>query len=190
MTFCFRHTIFLYSLHFMSFFCHSAENLLDISGLLGRVSGRCAAHRGFFVDCITMTPFFAVAAFRQVQVLADGQGGCAHLFERDCSVQLRNQKARGKKWLEHLVQLLSSFDVSSLIKNQHTCDRVRLCQRWNEMMPKLHWGKLVGGWMLGNMRNVGGCRPLWLICSWIFQILLRDGSPKVHVFFSSCLVIL
>lgn len=55
---------------------------------------RCTseAKTAFGDGSVFLEEFLDNARHIEVQVLADGQGGCAHLFERDCSVQLRNQK--------------------------------------------------------------------------------------------------
>ncbi|CAK9012771.1 unnamed protein product [Durusdinium trenchii] len=55
---------------------------------------RCTseAKTAFGNGSVFLEEFMEDARHIEVQVLADGQGGCAHLYERDCSVQLRNQK--------------------------------------------------------------------------------------------------
>ncbi|CAJ1359054.1 unnamed protein product [Effrenium voratum] len=55
---------------------------------------RCTseAKTAFGNGSVFLEEFLDDARHIEVQVLADGQGGCAHLYERDCSVQLRNQK--------------------------------------------------------------------------------------------------
>eukprot|EP00929_Paragymnodinium_shiwhaense_P007007 TRINITY_DN110967_c0_g1_i1.p1 TRINITY_DN110967_c0_g1~~TRINITY_DN110967_c0_g1_i1.p1 ORF type:complete len:1204 (+),score=344.28 TRINITY_DN110967_c0_g1_i1:152-3763(+) len=55
---------------------------------------RCTseAKTAFGNGAVFFEEFLEEARHIEVQVIADGQGGCAHLYERDCSVQLRNQK--------------------------------------------------------------------------------------------------
>jgi acetyl-CoA carboxylase carboxyltransferase component/biotin carboxyl carrier protein len=55
---------------------------------------RCTseARTAFGNGAVFLEEFLDEARHIEVQVVADGHGGCAHLFERDCSVQIRNQK--------------------------------------------------------------------------------------------------
>lgn len=55
---------------------------------------RCAseAKTAFGNGAVFFEEFLEDARHIEVQIVADGQGSCAHLFERDCSVQIRNQK--------------------------------------------------------------------------------------------------
>jgi len=55
---------------------------------------RCTseARTAFGNGAVFFEEFLQDARHIEVQVIADGRGGAAHLFERDCSVQIRNQK--------------------------------------------------------------------------------------------------
>src|SRR5206468_3432754 len=55
-------------------------------------SARREAQRGFGDPRLFLEKAIEGAHHVEVQVLADGQGGCVHLFERDCSLQRRFQK--------------------------------------------------------------------------------------------------
>eukprot|EP00931_Biecheleriopsis_adriatica_P049724 TRINITY_DN28770_c0_g4_i1.p1 TRINITY_DN28770_c0_g4~~TRINITY_DN28770_c0_g4_i1.p1 ORF type:complete len:1184 (+),score=242.43 TRINITY_DN28770_c0_g4_i1:24-3554(+) len=61
---------------------------------LNEAFDRCTseAKTAFGNGAVFLEEFLDEARHIEVQVLADGRGGCAHLYERDCSVQLRNQK--------------------------------------------------------------------------------------------------
>lgn len=55
---------------------------------------RCTseAKTAFGNGAVFLEEFLDDARHIEVQVVSDGKGGCVHLFERDCSVQIRNQK--------------------------------------------------------------------------------------------------
>ncbi len=53
----------------------------------------------------------------EVQVLADGRGNAVHLHERDCSVQLRNQK---------VVEVAPAPNLSDALREHITADAIRL----------------------------------------------------------------
>ncbi len=53
---------------------------------------RSAAERGFGVGDVYLEKFVTRPRHVEIQVLGDRHGGVAHLFDRDCSVQRRNQK--------------------------------------------------------------------------------------------------
>ena len=56
------------------------------------LAARREAEAAFGKDDIYVERFIRRARHLEVQVLADGRGRMVHLFERDCSVQRRNQK--------------------------------------------------------------------------------------------------
>ena len=60
-----------------------------ISGLQ---SARNEAKSSFGDDAILLERFVERPRHIEIQVLADGQGNCIHLNERECSIQRRNQK--------------------------------------------------------------------------------------------------
>ena len=53
---------------------------------------RSAAERGFGVGDVYLERLVERPRHVEIQVLGDGHGSVAHLFDRDCSVQRRNQK--------------------------------------------------------------------------------------------------
>ena len=53
----------------------------------------------------------------EIQILADGDGNTLHLFERDCSVQLRNQK---------VVEIAPAPELDRAILDQLYADAVKL----------------------------------------------------------------
>ena len=55
----------------------------------------------------------------EVQILADGQGNVVHLYERDCSVQLRNQK---------VVEIAPAPDLDEALRQRILADAVRLAR--------------------------------------------------------------
>ena len=56
----------------------------------------------------------------EVQVLGDGQGNVVHLFERDCSVQLRNQK---------VVEIAPAPDLDAGLRQRILADARHACPR-------------------------------------------------------------
>ena len=63
------------------------------SELLSSIAqARREAKTAFARDEIYLERFISQARHLEIQILGDGQGGAVHLFERDCSIQRRNQK--------------------------------------------------------------------------------------------------
>jgi 3-methylcrotonyl-CoA carboxylase alpha subunit len=56
------------------------------------VSARREAKASFGDDRVLIERYLARPRHVEMQIFADGQGNCVHLFERDCSIQRRHQK--------------------------------------------------------------------------------------------------
>lgn len=58
----------------------------------------------------------------EVQILADGQGNCIHLFERDCSVQRRHQK---------VVEVAPAMNLPESVRQAMLNDAMKLAKSVN-----------------------------------------------------------
>ena len=87
----------------------------EIRGAFDRCRGEAAAAFGnpsLFVEKLIPRPRHV-----EVQILADAQGNVAHLFERDCSVQLRNQK---------LIEVAPAPNLDAALRARLHADAVKL----------------------------------------------------------------
>ena len=65
----------------------------DASGLAEAIAGAQREARAAFGDAtLLLEKYLARPRHVEIQVFADTQGHCVHLFERDCSIQRRHQK--------------------------------------------------------------------------------------------------
>lgn len=55
-----------------------------------------------------------------MQILADGQGGVVHLYERDCSVQRRHQK---------VVEIAPAPNLSDEVRNKLFADAIAIAKQ-------------------------------------------------------------
>ncbi|MEM7364036.1 MAG: biotin carboxylase N-terminal domain-containing protein, partial [Pseudomonadota bacterium] len=80
---------------------------------------RCSseAEAAFGDGTVFMEKFVVRPRHIEIQILSDGNGNTVHLFERDCSVQLRNQK---------VVEIAPAPDLDSNILDQLYSDAVKL----------------------------------------------------------------
>ena len=80
---------------------------------------RCSseAEAAFGDGTVFMEKFVVRPRHIEIQILSDGNGNTVHLFERDCSVQLRNQK---------VIEIAPAPDLDSTILDQLYADAVKL----------------------------------------------------------------
>ncbi|WP_423917209.1 carboxyl transferase domain-containing protein [Candidatus Poriferisodalis sp.] len=93
----------------------AVERIEDIDEAFGRCSSEAAAAFGdgtVFVERLVDRPRHI-----EVQVLADHHGNVTHLYERDCSVQQRNQK---------VIEIAPAHGLSAELRAQLHADAVRL----------------------------------------------------------------
>ena len=112
----------------------------------------------------------------EVQVLADGQGGVAHLFERECSIQRQNQKvveiapspslppSLRDRLLADAVKLVAAADYRSaatvefLVEKEMAEDST---YAFMEVNPRLQ----VGGRAVANCNHPASCSVCCVCCS-------------------------
>ena len=93
----------------------AVERIADIAEAFERCSSEAAAAFGdgaVFVERLVERPRHI-----EVQVLADHHGNVAHLYERDCSVQQRNQK---------VIEIAPALGLDAGLREQLHADAVRL----------------------------------------------------------------
>ncbi|MFT5047141.1 MAG: acetyl/propionyl-CoA carboxylase alpha subunit/acetyl-CoA carboxylase carboxyltransferase component [Porticoccaceae bacterium] len=87
----------------------------DMTDAFERCSSEAAAAFGngaMFIEKLIVSPRHI-----EVQIIADAEGNVVHLHERDCSVQLRNQK---------VIEIAPAFGLDEEIKNKILTDAVKL----------------------------------------------------------------
>lgn len=88
---------------------------------LGDSFSRCSqeALLGFGDGGCFVEEFLERARHIEIQVIGDGKGRCVHLFERDCSVQLRNQK---------VVEIAPARGICPELRDRIAGAAIRLCE--------------------------------------------------------------
>ena len=90
---------------------------------IGAAFARCAergARRRSATARVFVEKLIARPRHIEVQVLADAHGDIIHLYERDCSIQLRNQK---------VVEIAPAPDLKPALRQRILDDAIRLAQR-------------------------------------------------------------
>ena len=88
---------------------------------LGRAVSRArsSARRAFGSEDVYLERFIPDARHVEVQIVADSNGGCSHLWERECSVQRRHQK---------VIEEAPSPSISQNTRNELTSAATRAAQ--------------------------------------------------------------
>lgn len=77
------------------------------------------AHKAFGSDAIFIEKYLERPKHIEVQILADNEGNCVHLFERDCSIQRRHQK---------VIEFTPALTLTEEQRKQICSDAVKIAQ--------------------------------------------------------------
>ena len=91
-----------------------AEDMGEAFAACSREAAAAFGDGSVFVERLVVRPRHI-----EVQILADAQGSATHLFERDCSVQLRNQK---------VVEIAPAPNLDAAVRRQLIGDALRLAK--------------------------------------------------------------